>query len=117
MPKRSAMPGRCQTGSTAALLTLTSTPWSMSGNATEAGLRWTTFPSTGSAPLALAASSSDILMWARVHEMVGRASSPPSIWDLNSVWTMWPQGSSETIRLRSDQAGWGGSENGGCVLV
>lgn len=117
MPNRSAMPGRCQTGSTAALETLTSTPGSMSGNAGRAGDFWTIFPSTGRLPASEAASSSLILMCARVHEMVGRASRPPSICFLNSVWTTWPQGSRETMAFLSNQLGWGGRSKGGWVLV
>ncbi len=65
-PKRSAMPGRYQTGSMAALVTRTS-PFSVSRS-----------PSGTRRPLAMASLISGMLTRALVTAMVGRMSSPAS---------------------------------------
>ena len=82
---RSAMPGRYQTGSSAALVTATSR------------VSWTTVPSTVRRPASMASLISGRVRRALVMAMVGRMSTPSATSAAKSCWIRWPQGSSETI--------------------
>jgi hypothetical protein len=74
-----ANPGKCHTGSMAALYVFTSIPGSFSGKAGKICDFVTILPSTLIDPVELARSSSVILIWALVHEIVGFTSRPESI--------------------------------------
>ena len=116
MPKRAAMPGRCQTGSMAILLTLTSAPGSvMLEPVVGAWLRITILPSIGIRPARTASSISLILRWARVIEAELRTSMPGCDF-ANRYGAMWPSGSNETI-LPSSHEGCCGEWIGGSVLA
>jgi hypothetical protein len=78
-PNLFARPGRCHTGSMAALDVFTSIPGSASGKAGRVCDLVTILPSTWRDPDELARSSSVILIWAFVHDIVGLTSSPLSI--------------------------------------
>ena len=75
-PKRSAMPGRCQTGSMAILTT------------DRLPLGCTTAPSLASRPAAMACSISGRSRRARVTAMLGRMSVPSAISAPNASVTM-----------------------------
>ena len=94
MPKRRASPGRCQTGSMAALVTRTS-PFANR-----------MLPS-GEPPAAIAATSSGILMWARVMAMVGRTSMPAAMRSAKAVATCGDRARRSCpvapLRMRSDR--------------
>ena len=85
VPKRRAMPGRCQTGSMAALTTETAPPVC------------STVPSLAKRPAAIACWISEMSSRARVTAMLGRMSVPSPISAWNSCAARWPQGSSETM--------------------
>ena len=105
MPKRAAMPGRCQTGSMAALVTRASPP----GPRMRLSLR-RRFSSR-------AALSSGMLMRALVTAMVGRMSIPVAILSAKLSLLRCPQGSSETMRAGSDHWGNGPIASAGAVSV
>ncbi len=104
-PNRSAMPGRYQTGSTAALVTATSP------------VSFMIVPSTLSRPAATASSSSEMVSRALVIAMLGRMSAPSPISVRKSSAMRWPHGSSETMRPGSDHCGNGPTSTTGAVLV
>ena len=92
-PNRAATPGRCQTGSTAALVT----------SAAPLGNR--TLPSGTSRPLAMASVTSGRMTCALVTAMVGRMSTPAAISVGNDSATEAPQGSRLTMADGSPHCG------------
>jgi hypothetical protein len=118
---RSATPGKYQTGSTAALLTLISTPGSagfvVPSACSNGALFSTIFPSTTISPLRDDSSISLSLMCALVIAILGRMSSPVTDSARNTCVVRWPHGSKETILLASNQAVFGGISTGGSVLA
>lgn len=118
----SATPGKYQTGSTAALLTLISMPGSASllvpSTFLSGGLFNTMEPSIVNVPFLAASSNSLIFKWALVTAILGRTSNPrSSISCLNTWGITWPQGSNETILVGSAQVGFGGILTGGEVRL
>ena len=120
IPNLSAMPGRYQTGSTAALEANTSIPGSASlsvpSGLSRGRLFNMTLPSLTRVPFLALSSSSESLIWALVTAILGRTSNPNSSISFLKTWgTRCPHGSNDTILEISNHALFGGISTGGSV--